>query len=106
MSRLRFNERPTPIKQSAHASSNSFVDNYHFLMEAVPVPIGTNEYDPEKVKKQATALKAFRKSAKDIFERNGCSCVTNAGSRLYQTQEQHSSEHHDSDRKQPTGRSF
>ena len=87
MSRLRFRERPTPLPAAPVATSKTLVDNYHFLLEVVPVPVGTNEYDPEKVKVQAAALSAFRKSAKDLFEPNGCACVTNAGSRLYQTQE-------------------
>lgn len=87
MSRLRFQERPTPLQAAPVAPSQALVDNYHFLLEAVPVPVGTNEYDPEKVKIQAAALTAFRKTAKDLFEPNGCACVTNAGLRLYQTQE-------------------
>lgn len=86
MSRLRFRERPTPLPAAPVATSAS-VSNYQFVIEAVPVPVGTNEYDPEKVKAQAAALTAFRQNAKDLFEPNGCACVTNAGSRLYQTQE-------------------
>jgi hypothetical protein len=57
------------------------------LVEAVPVPVGTNEYDPVKVRQQAKALTDFRREGKDMFEPNDCRCVTNAGSRLYQSQE-------------------
>jgi len=32
-------------------------------------------------------LTQFRKEGKDVFEANDCRCVTNAGSRLYQSQE-------------------
>lgn len=85
MSRLRITpHEPTPIQEVAETP---FVKTYHILTEAVPVPVGTNEYDPVKVRKQGIALVNFRKQAKDVFEANECRCVTNAGSNLYQTQE-------------------
>ena len=33
---------------------------HHILLEAVPVPVGTNEYDPEKVLTQAQSLRQLR----------------------------------------------
>ena len=77
----------SPSNQVAPISQGASVLAHHVLIEAVPVPVGTNEYDPEKVGAQAEALKNFRLNAKDIFEANECRCVTNAGTRLYQTQE-------------------
>lgn len=86
MSRLRlFSNEPSSEEQKLE--SNPSVQSHHILIEAVPVPVGTNEYDPESVRKQSQLLQAFRKQAKDTFEPNDCRCVTNAGQRLYQTQE-------------------
>ena len=59
-------------KQSAPISQGATVLAHHVLIEAVPVPVGTNEYDPEKVGAQADALRNFRTTAKDIFEANEC----------------------------------
>ena len=90
MSRLRaFNNNDTePAKVVPTMNTGSaFPQQHHVLIEAVPVPVGTNEYEPEKVRQQGLALQNFRNVAKDIFEPNECRCVSNAGQRLYQTQE-------------------
>lgn len=89
MSRLSlFNKVPENDALSSKAPEGSpHVQTHHMLIEAVPVPVGTNEYDPEKVKVQGNMLKQFRATAKDMFDPNDCRCVTNAGQRLYQTQE-------------------
>lgn len=87
MSRLRlFNTEPAADAPKLSESGPS-VQSHHILIEAVPVPVGTNEYDPDVVRKQSDMLKQFRSQAKDTFEPNDCRCVTNAGQRLYQTQE-------------------
>ncbi len=90
MSKLRvFGNQETETNKIAQVASTSgaFPQQHHVLIEAVPVPVGTNEYDPEKVRAQGLALQNFRNVAKDIFEPNECRCVSNAGQRLYQTQE-------------------
>jgi len=90
MSRLRlFPDRTTETNNLAQAAAtvSAFPQQHHVLIEAVPVPVGTNEYEPEKVRAQGLALQNFRSVAKDIFEPNECRCVSNAGQRLYQTQE-------------------
>lgn len=89
MSRLSlFNKVPENDALTAQAKEGTpHVQTHHMLIEAVPVPVGTNEYDPEKVKLQGNRLTQFRTTAKDMFDPNDCRCVTNAGQRLYQTQE-------------------
>lgn len=89
MSRLRLFNNKTEAETIAEklAEGSPVVQKHHMLIEAVPVPVGTNEYDPEKVKAQGSILRQFRAQAKDTFDSNDCRCVTNAGQRLYQTQE-------------------
>lgn len=87
MSRLRVFNRNKPQEEQAAEIMSPNVAQHHILIEAVPVPVGTNEYDPALAKQQGETLKAFRTAAKDTFEPNECRCVTNAGQRLYQTTE-------------------
>ena len=88
MSRLRvFNRSSQETTQVASEIASPMVAQHHILIEAVPVPVGTNEYDPQLAKQQGDTLRDFRNMAKDTFEANECRCVSNAGQRLYQTTE-------------------
>ena len=87
MSRLKVFDRRENETASVKELATPHVEQHHVLIEAVPVPVGTNEYDPNQARKQGEILKQFRTSAKDTFEPNQCRCVTNAGQRLYQTTE-------------------
>ena len=88
MSRLRvFNRSPQESSQPVAEIASPMVAQHHILIEAVPVPVGTNEYDPQLAKQQGDTLRDFRAMAKDTFEANECRCVSNAGQRLYQTTE-------------------
>jgi len=47
MSRLRvFNRNPTESSPTVSEIATPMVAQHHVLIEAVPVPVGTNEYDP------------------------------------------------------------
>ena len=87
MSRLKVFNRKTEETQSVAEIASPNVAQHHILIEAVPVPVGTNEYDPNVARQQGQILKNFRLQAKDTFEPNECRCVTSAGQRLYQTTE-------------------
>ena len=87
MSRLKVFNRKSEETQSVAEIASPHVAQHHILIEAVPVPVGTNEYDPNLARQQGEVLKKFRTRAKDTFEPNECRCVTNAGQRLYQTTE-------------------
>ena len=87
MSRLKVFNRTREETQPVAEIATPHVAQHHILMEAVPVPVGTNEYDPNTARRQGEILKNFRIQAKDTFEPNECRCVTNAGQRLYQTTE-------------------
>jgi len=89
MSKLNIYTRqePTPIKEVNNATP--FISTSQVLIEAVPVPVGTNEYDPNLARRQGRELTAFRKMAKDMMEPNDCRLVTSAGERLYQTMEKY-----------------
>lgn len=87
MSRLRVFNRKTETENVVQEVPTPHVQSHHVLIEAVPVPVGTNEYDPQVAKQQGNTLKEFRTLAKDTFEPNDCRCVSNAGQRLYQTTE-------------------
>lgn len=87
MSRLRLYNRKKEEKAPIAEIATPHVAAHHILIEAVPVPVGTNEYDPQTAKMQGETLNEFRSMAKDTFEPNECRCVSNAGQRLYQTTE-------------------
>lgn len=87
MSRLKVFDRRENETATVNEIATPHVAQHHILIEAVPVPVGTNEYDPNQARKQGEILKQFRAAAKDTFEPNQCRCVTNAGQRLYQTTE-------------------
>ena len=87
MSRLRVFNRKPETENVVQEVQTPHVQSHHILIEAVPVPVGTNEYDPQVAKQQGNTLKEFRSLAKDTFEPNDCRCVSNAGQRLYQTTE-------------------
>lgn len=87
MSRLKVFNRKSEETQSVAEIASPHVAQHHILIEAVPVPVGTNEYDPNLARAQGEILKKFRTQAKDTFEPNECRCVTSAGQRLYQTTE-------------------
>ena len=87
MSRLKLFSSQAPSETKELTETNPSIQSHHILIEAVPVPVGTNEYDPENVRQQSETLRQFRRQAKDTFDSNDCRCVTNAGQRLYQTQE-------------------
>ena len=88
MSRLSiFSKVPENQETTNTIKGTPMVESHHILLEAVPIPVGTNEFDPEKVKYQSNMLNQFRTSAKDMFDANECRCVLNAGQRLYQTEE-------------------
>jgi len=87
MSRLRVFNRKAETENAVPEVQTPHVQQHHILIEAVPVPVGTNEYDPQVAKQQGETLKEFRTLAKDTFEPNDCRCVSNAGQRLYQTTE-------------------
>ena len=84
MSRFSWNRKPAP--EMTQQATNPEAP-HHILIEAVPVPRGCNEYDPEKVRVQSAALKDYRANGKDIFEANECKVTNQQGITLYQTQE-------------------
>ena len=45
MSRLRIYKKEGPSQEAAEIMT-PHVAQHHILIEAVPVPVGTNEYDP------------------------------------------------------------
>lgn len=84
MSKFSWNKSEAP---KAEVQSVNHDAPHRVLIEAVPKPRGTNEYDPEKVRVQSAALKDFRTGGKDMFEANECKVNTQHGTTLYQTQE-------------------
>ena len=84
MSRLAFRSldtSPVPIETVPVTAT------HHIILEATVKPIGTSEYDRDRVAQQASALKTLRQSGKDLFEMNETRKVQSAGTVLYQTTE-------------------
>jgi len=85
MSRLAFRSPdPSPVTVSAESSATT---SHHIILEATIKPIGSNDYNKDRVAQQASALKSLRTKGKDIFEMNETRKVQSAGTILYQTTE-------------------
>ena len=56
MSRLRLYNRKNEEKAPVAEIATPHVAAHHILIEAVPVPVGTNEYDPQTAKMQGETL--------------------------------------------------
>jgi len=85
MSRLAF--RSSETESDAIIPIHTEVATHHIILEATVKPIGTNEYNKDRVAQQASALKTLRQTGKDIFEMNETRKVASAGTVLYQTTE-------------------
>lgn len=84
MSRLAFRSKsPSPPTVATPSSTSS----HHVMVEATLKPIGSSEYNKDRVAQQASALKNLRTMGKDIFETNETKKVTSSGTVLYQTTE-------------------
>ena len=84
MSRLAFRSKtpsPPTISTSVPAST------HHVIVEATLKPIGSSNYNKDRVAQQGSALKDLRKRGKDIFEINETKKVCSSGTVLYQTTE-------------------
>ena len=87
MSRLTtYNKPPT-----REVTSPSLERNNAILLQCVPRPRSTDEYDPKLVMQQSEVLKKMREDGKDLFVTNETRCVTKAGTKLYQTNETYGS---------------
>lgn len=84
MSRLAFRSPdPSPVT----IQTAPVVATHHIILEATVKPIGTSEYNKDRIAQQASALKTLRSSGKDLFEMNETRKVQSAGTVLYQTTE-------------------
>ena len=84
MSRLIFR---SPETSPANVESPVATLRHHILLEATVRPIGTGDYNKEKVQVQAWSLKQLRNDGKDLFEMNETRKVQSAGTLLYQSTE-------------------
>jgi|TARA_B100000035_G_scaffold308014_2_gene312071 hypothetical protein len=84
MSRLVFR---SPDTSPVTVETSSVTVNHHILLEATVRPIGTGDYNKEKVEAQALSLKKLRTDGKDLFEMNETRRVQSAGTLLYQSTE-------------------
>ena len=87
MSRLSTSYKP----KINEASEKTEERNNAILLQCVPRPRATDEYDSKLVMKQTSVLKEFREAGKDLFVPNETRCVTKAGNKLYQTNETYGS---------------
>lgn len=84
MSRLAFRSPDTsPVTVETQAVTAS----HHIILEATIKPIGSSDYNKDRVAQQASALKSLRTQGKDLFEMNETRKVQSAGTLLYQTTE-------------------
>lgn len=84
MSRLAFRSPDTsPVTVDAQPVNSS----HHIILEATIKPIGSNDYNKDRIAQQASALNTLRTKGKDIFEMNETRKVQSAGTILYQTTE-------------------
>lgn len=84
MSRLAFRSKsPSPPTVSTSAPASS----HHVVVEATLKPIGSSDYNKDRVAQQGAALKDLRTRGKDIFEINETKKVSSSGTVLYQTTE-------------------
>ena len=84
MSRIIFR---SPETSPANVESPVATLRHHILLEATVRPIGTGDYNKEKVQVQAWSLKQLRNDGKDLFEMNETRKVQSAGTLLYQSTE-------------------
>lgn len=84
MSRLAFRSKsPSPPTVSTSAPAST----HHVVVEATLKPIGSSDYNKDRVAQQGSALKDLRTRGKDIFEINETKKVSSSGTVLYQTTE-------------------
>lgn len=88
----RMSRLSTSYKQPFNEASEKTEErNNAILLQCVPRPRASDEYDSKLVLKQTKVLKEFRESGKDLFVPNETRCVTKAGNKLYQTNETYGS---------------
>ncbi len=63
------------------------VNHHHMILEATVKPMGSADYDKDRVADQARELSELRTKGKDLFEVNETRKVHSAGTTLYQTTE-------------------
>jgi len=84
MSRLAFRSPETsPVTVQVVPETTS----HHIILEATVKPIGTNDYNKDRVAQQSSVLKSLRTTGKDLFDMNETRKVQSAGTILYQTTE-------------------
>lgn len=84
MSRLVFR---SPETSPVNVETPAVTATHHILLEATVRPVGSNDYQQNRVADQASALKELRSNGKDIFDMNETRKVQSAGTLLYQTTE-------------------
>ena len=84
MSRLAFRSAETsPVTIQVVPKTTA----HHIILEATVKPIGTNDYNKDRIAQQSSALKTLRTTGKDLFEMNETRRCQSAGTLLYQTTE-------------------
>ncbi len=84
MSRLAFR---SPESSPVNVETPTVTATHHIILEATVRPVGSNDFNKERVADQAASLKDLRSSGKDLFEMNETRKVQSAGTVLYQTTE-------------------